>query len=90
MPRLIDANELLKKAFGKRYGLIHTSEINKMPTVDAVPVVRCGFCKNWDDFPIDTIDPEYHLCKRLRTSFPAYGFCIYGERKDEGMDSGTA
>lgn len=45
MGRLIDADALKAKAFGKRGGLIHTSDIDAMPTVDAVPVVRCKDCK---------------------------------------------
>lgn len=90
MPRLIDANKLLTKAFGKRGGLIHTSEVNKMPTVDAVPVVRCWNCRHRDEFPKDTAAPDMYFCKELRTSIRAYDFCSHGERKDEGMDTGTA
>ena len=36
--RLINADALKEKAFGKRDGLIHTSDIDAMPTVDAIPV----------------------------------------------------
>jgi len=32
--RAIDADELKKKAFGKRGGLIHTADINAMPTIE--------------------------------------------------------
>ncbi len=35
--RLVDADALKAKAFGKCGGLIHTSDIDAMPTVDAVP-----------------------------------------------------
>ena len=38
--RLVDADALKEKAFGKRGGLIHTSDIDAAPTVDAVPVVH--------------------------------------------------
>lgn len=38
--RLVDAEALKTKAFGKRGGLIHTSDIDAMPTVDAVPVAH--------------------------------------------------
>ena len=38
--RLVDADALKAKAFGKRGGLIHTSDIDAMPTVDAAPVVH--------------------------------------------------
>lgn len=32
--RAIDADELKKKAFGKRGGLIHTEDIDAMPTIE--------------------------------------------------------
>lgn len=32
--RAIDADELKKKAFGKRGGLIHTADIDAMPTIE--------------------------------------------------------
>ena len=76
MQRLIDANELLTKAFGKRCGLIHTSEINKMPTVDAVPVVRCRDCAKAE---ADTIFREY-WCDGKKV--PPSHYCGYGERRD--------
>lgn len=38
--RLVDADALKAKAFGKRGGLIHTSDIDAMPTVDVAPVVH--------------------------------------------------
>lgn len=45
--RLIDSDALKEKAFGKRGGLVHTSDIDDMPTVDAVQVVRCKDCEFW-------------------------------------------
>lgn len=40
------------------------------PTVDAVPVVRCGDCKWWDD--CDELD--------------ANGYCHHGERRNDETD----
>lgn len=34
MSRLIDADALKEKAFGKRGGLIHTTDIDEMPTIE--------------------------------------------------------
>ena len=52
--------------------------LKNMPTVDAVPVVRCGECiynrsVNCDAFPC-----------RLTGAYPMHSndFCSYGERKD--------
>lgn len=36
--RMIDADALKEKAFGKRGGLIHTSDIDAMPTIEP----KCG------------------------------------------------
>lgn len=53
--------------------------LKKQPTIDAVPVVRCGECKH--------CDPEtYHCDHPMGTMFPFSrkpdDFCSYGERKD--------
>ncbi len=56
--------------------------IQKIPTVDAVEVVRCMDCKH--------CDPENYRCDHpMGTAAPLrrkpYDFCSYGERK-EGAD----
>lgn len=57
-----------------------------MPTVESVPVVRCGECKYWDRFPSCSATPQYHACKRrifadVHTTRDE--FCSSGERKDD-------
>lgn len=54
--------------------------IDRQPTVDAVPVVRCRECKHHHD--CDT-----HFCDALGMDCPddSEFFCSYGERK-EGAD----
>ena len=47
-------------------------QIKSMPTIDAVPVVRCKDCKYWD----------HGDCYRLELSRPD-DFCSYGEVKEE-------
>ena len=89
--RLIDAKEG-KKVFSaiaqtaEYKGVLHMvvpiSEIDKLPTVDAVEVVRCRECKH--------CDPEnYHCDHPMSTAAPLSrkpdDFCSYGERK-EGAD----
>ena len=59
MSRLIDADALKSKAIRcetfKLYDVpvflkaVGTKEIDRAPTVDAVPVVRCKDCKHWSD-----------------------------------------
>lgn len=47
-------------------------QIKSMPTIDAVPVVRCEDCKYWD----------YGACYRLELSRPD-DFCSYGELREK-------
>jgi hypothetical protein len=86
--RLIDAKEG-KKVFvalarpAEYKGVIHMvvpiSEIDRLPTVDAVEVVRCKDCKHymlWED------SDENKTCAKLiglMVSDPE-DFCSYGER----------
>lgn len=92
--RLIDADALgvgrcskdvLPEAYCAGWnGLIDL--IEKAPTIDAVPVVRCRECVNC---LIDNTERKYHLCMRHNSIFPRkvdlMDFCSYGERK-EGAD----
>ena len=63
--------------------------IEKAPTVDAVPVVRCEDCKHlrvWNRKDIYAFCPKTNIVflpfeKDTRTFF-----CSYGERKDGGAD----
>lgn len=82
--RLIDADALLKSAgiFEAKMGargcgksILHLAkawlfnEVNKAPTVDAVPVTRCKDCKH-------RYSSEFCECR------PEAGFCNDGERRD--------
>lgn len=56
--------------------------IEKAPTVDAAPVVRCKDCKHHYDCGV-------HFCDRLGMDCPDDSdfFCSYGERKDGDSDA---
>lgn len=63
--------------------------IEKAPTVDAVPVVRCKDCKHlcvWNRKDI------YAFCPKTKIVFLPFDkdtrafFCSYGERKDGGAE----
>ena len=91
--RLIDADALHRKVktetnqYGKPTidydsGVKVLEWIDKVPTIDAVPVVRCLECKH--------CDPENNHCDHhMGTAAPLRrkpdDFCSYGERK-EGAD----
>lgn len=51
--------------------------IDEMPTVDAVPVIRCKDCKNF----VDEEDQSY--CIDMAGQCDGNGFCAWAERKEE-------
>lgn len=86
--RLIDANKLdLRFEYGVyEDGLLLVPfrdmkrSVDKAPTVDAVPVVRCRECQ----YSYEAISGRY--CSRgpcVDCFVPDYFFCSYGERRDE-------
>ena len=77
--RLIDADAFLEKMKRTSRYFDVVFDVEEMPTVDAVPVVRCRDCKY--------CDPEnYHCDHPMGTAAPLRrkpdDFCSYGERKD--------
>ena len=60
------------------------NKIDQAPTIDAVPVVRCKYCKHAWIHPC-----RYVYCHRdgrnaYEMTFNLDSFCSYGERKDNG------
>ena len=82
--RLIDADAFLEKMKRTSRYFDVVFDVEEMPAVDAVEVVRCKDCKygNWDSEPDDAM-----VCMRTKDGFWRSGndFCSYGERK-EGVD----
>ena len=84
--RLIDANKILyhKSGFPKGNGhdggldWAFREDIDKIPTVDAVEVVRCKDCKNDGRC---SIQDAMNWTPRAETG--DY-FCSYGERRTDG------
>lgn len=91
--RLIDADELehmLRTDFDTLYETIFDT-IQRVPTIDAVPVVRCRDCKWWDKK--DESPYGYcHACKHghwsehweisIYRTYKGDWYCADGERKD--------
>lgn len=79
--RLIDADALKEKCFGKRGGLIHTSDVDNMPTIE---IIQCNDCRYWEPFPSSSAMPWLHECyariARLHTA--ADEFCSRAERRE--------
>ena len=103
MARLIDA-KAGKKAFlaiaqpAEYKGVIHMvvpiSEIDKLPTVDAVEVVRCRDCKH-STLPSlitqrygvpGTLTCHNHNSPCYKRNVKCEGYCPYGERKEDGRN----
>ena len=84
--RLIDANAIKYREHrgggGREYpeNIATEDEIAKLPTVDAVEVVRCKDCKHYEP---GFIRPYCGWCEEWNTAVRASGFCHRGERKDE-------
>lgn len=85
--RLIDGDSLMKTVFNdvvlvdgevKGVGLILAETVDKAPTIDAVPVVRCKDCKYHEDEEIGMV-----YCPNALGGWVAENwFCAEGERKE--------
>lgn len=83
--RLIDADAFLEKMKRTRRYFDVVFDVEEMPTVDAVEVVRCKDCIY--AYRIDGPREEYD-CRKMSAFAKFFGpehFCSYGERK-EGAD----
>ena len=88
--RLIDADALLEKMKRTIRYFDVVFDVEEMPTVDAVEVVRCRKCKHWKPSGSKAgnsfSDMEYiGGCEFTNYYRSESDFCSYGERK-EGAD----
>ena len=79
--RLIDADALLEK-YNKTTVWDSWVEINIAPTIDAVPVVRCKDCIDYEPEPGTDLG-WCPVCSFVRWDDD---FCSYGEWKDTDND----
>lgn len=88
MPRLIDANEILKSEhqhydYRSDEYYVHVRDIENAPTVDAEPVVRCKNCKYCSvDRHADGNVPDY-VCIEMDCGVEPNGFCSWGEKRED-------
>ena len=94
--RLIDGDLLMKTVFNdvvlvdgevKGVGLILAETVDKAPTIDAVPVVRCRECVHWKPTGSKAgnsfSDMEYiGGCEFTKYCRRESDFCSYGELKE--------
>lgn len=79
MMRLIDADELPKYTGYALSASEVAKAVENAPTVDAVPVVRCGECKHSEHWYGDR--GRCFLWAEDGIGVFEDGFCSYGERK---------
>ena len=89
--RLIDADAFLEKMKSTSRYFDVVFDVEEMPTVDAVEVVRCRKCKHWKPSGSKAgnsfSDMEYiGGCEFKKYCIRESDFCSYGERK-EGADN---
>ena len=58
-------------------------ELEKAPSVDAVPVVRCKDCVHWAEAPREWYGKDCGLCTNCIMDTNKEFYCSYGERKGE-------
>ena len=83
--RLIDADtiEYVVSEEGCQDDYAFRYDINEMPTIDAVPVVRCRDCVN-GELCLNLQGSEYVVCKLDENHvWLPDGFCSYGERRPD-------
>lgn len=57
--------------------------VERMPSVDAVEVVRCKDCKYWKHFDHVGCSDLAKVCTLANYMVCAVGYCVYGERRVE-------
>jgi len=90
--RLVDADNA-RECFGGDgvTGAVMQRMFDSLPTIDAVPVVRCRECKFYREFRTKRHNQLMRLCYRMGKHDMEYpvkpdDFCSYGQRKEANLD----
>ena len=90
--RLVDADKA-RECFGGDgvTGAVMQRMFDSLPTIDAVPVVRCRECKFYREFRTKRHNQLMRLCYRMGKHDMEYpvkpdDFCSYGQRKEDNLD----
>ena len=84
--RLIDANALVDDTYilNSWDAPIVRAWLDEQPTVDAVEVVRCKYCKHWDSHGNgygQCRHPRFHIENEIDPTTTQGSFCDNGERR---------
>ena len=75
--RLVDADNARECFSGDGVtGAVMRRMFDSLPTIDAVPVVRCAKCKNCEEYKTF---PGGLFCPYIKTKVPPDGYCYMGE-----------
>lgn len=86
MARLIDAQDAFNVLTDYYHHSTHVQHLalqealNKVPTVDAEPVIWCSECYFWDKEPSQTAMPEVHTCRYWRIGTTSIDYCARASR----------
>ena len=90
--RLVDADNA-RECFGGDgvTGAVMKRMFDSLPTIDAVPVVRCRECKFYRELRTKRHNQLMRLCYRMGKHDMEYpvkpdDFCSYGQRKEDTLD----
>ena len=90
--RLVDADNA-RECFGGDgvTGAVMKRMFDSLPTIDAVPVVRCRECKFYRELRTKRHNQLMRLCYRMGKNDMEYpvkpdDFCSYGQRKEDNLD----
>lgn len=79
--KLIDADSLLH---GKQdHEMISSHLVWNAPSIDAVKVIRCKDCINWQTNWKSSTLFDGHYCAMVDSVTRKYFYCAYAERKNE-------
>ena len=81
--RLIDADKLNLLLGISDRDIYAKYMLDRMPTIDAVPVVRCKDCKHYDMGVCLKIYSDGNAHQEAWQSRKPEDFCSYGERKND-------
>lgn len=83
--RLIDA-DVADKWMRQNNAFIDASILKAIPTIDAVPVVRCRDCKWFNHYTMecesDDVATDHEGGASFSINFGPDDFCSYGQRKE--------
>ena len=85
MADLIDRAALIDFTNARYNKTLILADVVDFPTVDAVEVVRCKDCEEWNRH-CGVIDSPNGHCSHLEITTNGYDYCSYGERRTDATD----